>query len=100
MKLIFKVKSAMQVNDGKMLVQLAGKHGHVALDLPLGHKITVEDEFVLEADVVSLVEIDEVAERETRSHGVPPEPPTGITTPPIQFPGVTPGINRIIKVPG
>jgi hypothetical protein len=79
MKLIFTVKSITQVNDGKMLVQLAGKHGHVALDLPLGHKITVGDEFVLEADVVSLIPIEEVAQRRVPKI-MAPAVPSGVPT--------------------
>ena len=98
MKLIFTVKSAMQVNDSKMLVQLVGKHGHIALDLPLGHRITVGDEFFVNANVTSLVPIDEVAERETKNHEVPAKPPTDITTPPVLFPDVWPTIKRRITV--
>jgi hypothetical protein len=85
MKLIFTVKSTIQVNDGKMLVQLSGKHGNVALDLPLGHAITVGQEFVLEADVVSLVEINQVAQRgllKAIAGPLPPNMPYGLTPPP------------------
>jgi hypothetical protein len=74
MKLIFTVKSTMQVNDSKMLVQLAGKHGHLALDLPLGHRIAVGQEFVVQGDVVSLGEIDEVAERDATRMAPAPAP--------------------------
>lgn len=83
MKLIFTVTGATKVNDGRMLVQLAGKHGHVALDLPLGHAITVGQEFVLESDVFSISAIDEVAQRGFRA-GAPGIPKTSPipTTPP------------------
>jgi hypothetical protein len=91
MRLIFKVKGTMQVNDGKMLVQLSGKHGVASLDLPLGHKISVGDEFVLEGDVESLVSIDEVTQRDLINalakpvSGVPTGPPTSRLTPPPKF---------------
>jgi hypothetical protein len=88
MKLLFKVKGIMQVNDGKMLVQLSGKHGVASLDLPLGHQISVGDEFVLEGDVESLVEINEVAARgllasiTRRLESTVPTTPPGLSRPP------------------
>lgn len=79
MRLIFTVRSITQVNSGKMLVQLSGKHGHLALDLPLGHSIPVRQEFVLHGDVAALVEIDEVAERDaTRTVPAPESSSTNL----------------------
>jgi hypothetical protein len=62
----------------------AAAHGHVPLDLPLGHKISVGDEFVLEGDVESLVEINEVAARGLLKAiaGPVPKTPPGLTPPP------------------
>jgi hypothetical protein len=67
MKLKMKVTSVMKVNDQKILVNLAGKHGHIALDLPIDHgqHIYIGAEFTLEYNVGSLGfigEIDEVAD--------------------------------------
>jgi hypothetical protein len=54
MRLIFTVRSVAQVNVSRMLVQLQGNRGNISLDLPLGHRIYVGQEFILAGpDVVS-----------------------------------------------
>jgi hypothetical protein len=76
MRLIFTVRSVTQVNVSRMLVELQGNRGNISLDLPLGHRIYVGQEFILDGpDVVSAAEIDEVAERDgTRAISAPAAP--------------------------
>ena len=65
MRLIFTVRSWERVNVTRMLVQLQGNRGNIELDLPLGDRIHTGQEFILDGpDVVSLMQIDEMAERD------------------------------------
>ena len=74
MKLVFNVTGVQKVSDSKLLVQLQGKYGHIALDLPLGHMVSVGTRFVLDDKdaVTSLVAIDETV---PVSIGLPRTPP-------------------------
>jgi hypothetical protein len=75
------VTSVMKVNDQKILVYLAGKHGHIALDLPIDQQnhIHVGAEFTLDnCDGLSgfIGEIAEVSDDQNKNIATT-KPPLG-----------------------
>jgi hypothetical protein len=68
-RFIFRVTGVTKLTDEKLLVQLAGKHGNLQLNLPLDQQegFKVGDEFTLAnlGGIGFVGMIDEVQERET-----------------------------------